>query len=118
MPTTPYSPPFSVKLLPLLTFSRCITVQKLASCGLVDSFGKYDSMELSNRYFTAKKEVTAEQVVPLSPAIDPNGFLAEAAGKMYAHCTQNVVQYFVLNATPGGTDRLVSKMDTSSTNNV
>jgi hypothetical protein len=92
----------------LLAFSRCIAVQKLASCSLVDSFDKYRCLELSNQYFTARKDVAAEQHVPLSSAIDPKGFLAEAAGKLYVHTTQNEVKYFVLNTTEDGADRLVA----------
>jgi hypothetical protein len=92
----------------LLTFSRCIAVQKLATCSLVDSFDKYSCVELSNRYFTARKDVTAEQHMPLSSDVDPKGFLAEAAGNLYVHATENVVNYFALNTTRDGADRLAA----------
>jgi hypothetical protein len=96
-------------------FSHCIAVQKLASCSLIDSFDKYSCIDLSNCYFTARKEVTADQHVLLSSDVDPKGFLAEAAGNLYVHTTKNVVNYFVLNSTQDGAERLTAAKDMSYT---
>jgi hypothetical protein len=78
----------------LTTFSRCVAVDKLAPCNLVDTCDNYTSIDLSNRYFSPKKDVPDELRIPLTKDIDPKGYLALAAGKNYVHSENNVVRYY------------------------
>jgi hypothetical protein len=76
------------------TFARCVPLNKLAPCGIVDDFDGYGTIELSNRYFTLKKDAATQEQVPFSTDIDPFRFLAIAAGHQYVHTEENVVRYY------------------------
>ena len=76
-------------------FGRCVMVDKLAPSGIVDEYNRHRSIEISNRYFTSRKEALAEECVPISTDIDPHGLLVQAAGNNYVHTEQNIVKYYM-----------------------
>ena len=76
-------------------FARCVMLDKLAPSGIVDEYNKQSSIELSNRYFTSKKEALLEDCIAISTDIDPQGLLVQAAGNNYVHTEQNAVKYYM-----------------------
>lgn len=49
---------------------------------------------MSNRYFTPRNEATVSEIMALGTKIDPQGFLARAAGPNYVHTEENKVHYY------------------------
>jgi hypothetical protein len=91
------------------TFARYIAIDKLAPCGIVDEYDKYTSIELSNRYFTPKRDALVEEQIPITADIDPAGLLRLAGGSKYVHTNHNAVRYYMRTKQPDGKDRLVGK---------
>jgi hypothetical protein len=89
------------------TFARCIAIDKLAPCGVVDQYDKYTSIELSNRYFTPKSDTLVEEHIPITTDIDPEGLLRVAGGNKYVHTEQNMVKYYTCTRQPDGNSRSV-----------
>ena len=52
------------------------------------------ALELSNRYFTPRKDMAEGGELFLSVDIDPYGYLAKAAGTALCHTEENAVLYF------------------------
>ena len=52
------------------------------------------ALELSNRYFTPRKDTADGGELILSADIDPYGYLANAAGRALCHTEENAVLYF------------------------
>jgi hypothetical protein len=75
-------------------FARCIAIDKLAPCNLLDTYDTYTSIDLCNRYFTPRKDAPTEEHVAFNSDIDPKGFLTLAAGNKYIHAEQNIVKYY------------------------
>jgi hypothetical protein len=75
--------------------ARQIPHTGLASNTLVDVFDRAPSINLSNRYFTPKREAALSDYVPFSHEVDPKGVLAALAGNKFVHTKENEVQYFV-----------------------
>lgn len=87
-------------------FGHCVTIDKLAPCGIVDYYLNYTTVQLSNRYFTSKQEALEDQVA-FSPDVDPEGLLALAAGNRYIHTDNNIVRYYTYTQDPKGHSRFV-----------
>ena len=84
-------------------------LDNMVSSGIVDEYNQHSSFELSNRYFTAKKDALVEECMPISPDIDPQGFLAQAAGSKYVHTEQNAVKYYMRTEDNDGHNRSVQQ---------
>lgn len=54
----------------------------------------FPAIDVSNRYFTPRGGADAEDIRPLTEEVDPNGYLAKAAGSTYVHTEENKVYYF------------------------
>ncbi|KAL0576726.1 hypothetical protein V5O48_005249 [Marasmius crinis-equi] len=68
--------------------------EQMDACAIVKKIESRDNtVNISNRYFTARKYATHLETLPIPKSIDPKGFLERAAGKMYAYMAENVVQY-------------------------
>jgi hypothetical protein len=52
------------------------------------------ALELSNRYFTPRKDIAEGGELVLSADIDPYGYLAKAAGTALCYTEENAVLYF------------------------
>ena len=80
---------------------------KLAPCNIIDTYDTYSTIELSNRFFTAKKDAIKEKHIPFTYDIDPLGLLTSAAGNKYIHAAQNEVKYYNLVEDRDGKPRCV-----------
>jgi hypothetical protein len=58
------------------------------------SFQGYQSVDLSNRYFTCKRDDPNGTVIPFSSGIDPHGKLSALGGNNLFHGEDNHVLYF------------------------
>ena len=52
------------------------------------------ALELSNRYFTPRKDMEEDDELVLSADIDPYGYLSQAAGTGLCYTEENAVLYF------------------------
>lgn len=75
-------------------FGRAVGLDSLSQCGIVTQFREYTAIELSNRYFTPKKDVTDVEPILLDKDIDPYGYLLKAGGTTLFHGEENVVTYY------------------------
>ena len=82
-------------------------IDQIAPGGIVDEYNGHSSIELSNRYFTPKKDALTEDYVSISTDIDPQGLLARAAGSKYVHTEQNAVKYYMRTTENDGNNRSV-----------
>ena len=52
------------------------------------------AIDVANRYFSPRGSADPEEIRPLTAEVDPNGYLAKAAGTTYVHTEENKVYYF------------------------
>ena len=52
------------------------------------------AIDVANRYFSPRGSADPEEIRPLTAEVDPNGYLAKAAGTTYVHMEENKVYYF------------------------
>ena len=57
-------------------------------------YEEFPAIDVVNRYFTPRGGADTEKIQPLTEEVDPNGYLAKAAGSMYVHTEENKVYYF------------------------
>ena len=57
-------------------------------------YEEFPAIDVANRYFTPRGGADTEDIRPLTEEVDPNGYLAKAAGSMYVHTEENKVYYF------------------------
>ena len=74
-------------------YRRFVPEHKLQAMSIVDSYKEFASIELSNRYFSARKEVPNESHLPFTKELDPRGILEKAMGTQFIRSEQNVVKY-------------------------
>jgi hypothetical protein len=60
---------------------------------ILDSYKDFSSIEVSNSYFSARKEAPNESHIPFTKELDPKGVLTKAMGTQFIHSEQNVVKY-------------------------
>jgi len=76
-------------------FGRFIGKDSLQALTCIGGFGEYVSIDMSNRYFTPRREETLGATeIPFSTDVDPHGFLGKAAGSGLFHSDENVVHYY------------------------
>jgi hypothetical protein len=61
------------------------------------TYQEWDSMDISNRYFTHRRTDRNIQPVPFDRLVDPDGTLEALAGEDKVHGMDNVVEYYELN---------------------
>jgi hypothetical protein len=54
----------------------------------------FPAIDVSNWYFTPRGGADVDDIRPLTEEVDPNGYLAKAAGSTYVHTEENKVYYF------------------------
>lgn len=52
------------------------------------------SLELSNRYFTSRRDAADGTHIPFTEIVDPRGILEEMAKANYIHMEENEVRYY------------------------
>lgn len=75
-------------------FDRAVGAKKIEECQIITSYKGMSALELSNRYFTPRKDIAEGDELVLSADIDPYGYLANAAGTALCYTEENAVQYF------------------------
>ena len=58
------------------------------------TYEEFPAIDVANRYLTPRDSTTSEEIRPLTADVDPNGYLARAAGSTYVHTEENKVYYF------------------------
>ena len=75
-------------------FGRTVGAEILEECQMITSYKEMSALEVSNRYFTPRKDIAEGDELTLSVDIDPYGHLANAAGTALCHTEENAVLYF------------------------
>jgi hypothetical protein len=70
-------------------------------------FGEYPAIDVSNRYFTPKRDAQLSTSITMSEDIDPNHALTILLGNDFVHTSDNVVEYFE-RIKDGGLHRCVN----------
>jgi hypothetical protein len=83
-------------------FDRHIPVNKIEECTIIDKYDDSLGIQLSNRYFTARREAPTDKQVAFTLEIDPSGYLASLAGDQFFHGEQNIVKYYNRKVVDGG----------------
>ena len=66
-------------------------------------FQEHISIDVGNRYFTARKYALQDQPIAFSPSVDPHNVLSEAMGDQFVHVEENHVEYYEARKENGGT---------------
>ena len=56
----------------------------------------FDTIQLSTRYFTSRRDDPVNPQVPFDRLVDPKGFLASSSNEAYFHGEDNRVLYYML----------------------
>jgi hypothetical protein len=67
--------------------------------------GNHTSMNLSNRYFTPKRDAPSMVHVPFDKAIDPKGILEAMTNAGFVHGEENAVQYYLHQVDDKGREK-------------
>ena len=87
--------------------ARPIPPSRLTTNTVIDMLNGKPSINLSNRYFTPKKDAPMSNCVPFPNQVDPHGVLTAMIGDRYIHTEDNVVKYFNRVAEPDGHYRYI-----------
>lgn len=74
-------------------FKRAIG-DNLSESAFHSTYEEFPAINVVNRYFTPRGGAASEEIQPLTAEVDPNGYLAKAAGSTYVHTEENKVYYF------------------------
>ncbi|KDR66261.1 hypothetical protein GALMADRAFT_19944, partial [Galerina marginata CBS 339.88] len=75
-------------------FGRIVGDERLQDCSIYATFEEHAAVEMSNRYFTPRREAGSATGRLLGEDIDPLGILTKAAGTEYIHTEDNEVYYY------------------------
>jgi hypothetical protein len=77
-------------------------------------FEGYEAIDMGNRYFTHKKEMSTSDAILFKSSVDPNGILQGliALDMEFGHTQENEVQYFEMMTDTNGPNRQVSTLQT------
>jgi len=74
---------------------RFIGKDSLQDLTAIGGFEEYLAIEMSNRYFTPRRQETLGVIeIPFSADVDPHGLLAKGAGTAFIHTEDNEVYYY------------------------
>jgi hypothetical protein len=65
-------------------------------------FGRHKALDMSNRYFTPKRDAPEMEHVPFDKLVDPHGILENMVQSGYVHGEENIVHYFIREAGEDG----------------
>jgi hypothetical protein len=69
------------------------------------TFRDYPTLELSNRYFTPKKDAPNLEHIPFHKNVDPHGILEAMAHEGYKHTEENAVSYYARRVDEKGVEK-------------
>jgi hypothetical protein len=85
-------------------FHRQFPDGKLESWNTPDYAG-HTAIDISNRYFTPKRDAPKMEHIPFGEAVDPHGILEDMAKSGYVHGEENKVSYYVCHFDEQGNIR-------------
>ena len=65
----------------------------------------FTALELSNRYFTPKRDAPNMEHVPFDELVNPFGILEGMTNSGYTHGDENIVRYFAREMDKEGNER-------------
>ena len=75
----------------------------VSGSALHSTYEEFQAIDIANRYFTPRGGAVLEEIWSLTTEVDPNGYLAKAAGSTYVHTEENKVYYYErINDRQGG----------------
>ena len=74
-------------------FKRAVG-DRLSESPVCSTYEDFPAIDVANRYFTHRGGADSEDIQPLTTEVDPNGYLAKAAGSTYVHTEENKVYYY------------------------
>lgn len=78
--------------------SRAVPAGQLQPLTLISEDGSQSTLDVSNRYFTSRRDEAHGQAYTLDADTDPHGYLAQLAGEDLFHGEDNTVSYFQLSS--------------------
>jgi hypothetical protein len=57
-------------------------------------FGQFDAVDMSNWYFTSRRDMNGEAPVPFQSSTDPDHILMDALSNDFVHLQENRVEYY------------------------
>ena len=93
------------------TFSRTLPDGSMEDWS-ASIFEGYEAIDMGNRYFTHKKDMSTSEAISFKTSVDPDGVLwAMTMGDMeFGHTQENEVQYFEMMTNTNGHKRQVSTL--------
>jgi hypothetical protein len=85
-------------------YERSFSEKKLQGWN-AGQFGRYQALNLSNRYFTPKRDAPGLEDRPFSEGVDPKGILEAMKQAGYVHGEENEVKYFARRLDLRGNER-------------
>jgi hypothetical protein len=74
-------------------FKRAVG-DRLSESPVHSTYEDFPAIDVANRYFTPRSGADSKEIQSLTTEVDPNGYLAKAAGATYVHTEENKVYYF------------------------
>jgi hypothetical protein len=71
----------------------------------VGTHAGHHALDVSNRYFTPKRDAPQMVHIPFTNAVDPHGILEEMAKSNYIHGEENIVRYYNCHVNEEGNRR-------------
>ena len=72
------------------------------------TFENYEVIDMSNRYFTDRRDISTSEAITFKTSVDPDGILeAVTSGTEFAHTRENEVEYFEMTTDQNGQNRQV-----------
>jgi hypothetical protein len=69
------------------------------------SYAGHHAIDVSNRYFTPRRDAPEMEHIPFGEAVDPHGILEDMAKAGYVHGEENCVQYYICHVDEQGCKR-------------
>jgi hypothetical protein len=69
------------------------------------TYAGHQALDITNRYFTPKRDAPEMEHIPFSEAVDPHGILADMTKSGYIHGEENNVLYYACHINEEGIKR-------------
>ena len=93
------------------TFSRTLPDDGMEDWS-ASIFEGYEAIDMGNRYFTHKKDMSTSEAISFKTSLDPDGILRAmtTVDMEFGHTQENEVQYFEMMTDTNGHNRRVSML--------
>ncbi|KAF8874509.1 hypothetical protein CPB84DRAFT_1690100, partial [Gymnopilus junonius] len=86
---------------------RSVGHNNIETCGIIGDFEGQPSIEMTNRYFTHKRQAGLAKDITFSEHVDPKGYLENAKGRNYVHIEDNAVYYYEMTTDKFGENKFI-----------